>query len=67
MEKKLLSALIDACRHHGLHVLIACITFPNTSSVRLHEAIGFTQVSRFKEVGKKFGQLLDVYDFQLIL
>lgn len=65
--KKLLSALIDACRHHGLHVLIACITFPNTSSVRLHEAVGFTQVSRFKEVEKKFGQWLDVYDFQLIL
>ncbi len=65
--KKLLTALIDACRNHGLHVLIACITFPNAPSVRLHESFGFTQVSRFYEVGKKFGQWLDIYDFQLIL
>lgn len=65
--KKLLTALIDACRNHGLHVLIACITVPNVPSVHLHEAFGFCQVSRFNEVGKKFGQWLDIYDFQLIL
>lgn len=65
--KKLLTALIETCRNHGLHVLIACITVPNAPSIRLHEALGFRQVSRFNEVGKKFGQWLDIYDFQLIL
>ena len=51
----------------GLHVLIACITYPNEASVRLHEKLGFKQVSRFNEVGRKFGQWLDIYDFQLVL
>lgn len=65
--RRLLTALIDSCRSYGLHVLIACITVPNVPSVHLHEALGFRQVSRFNEVGQKFGQWLDIYDFQLIL
>lgn len=63
----LMQQLIDASRKSGLHTLIACITYPNVASVRLHEKLGFRQVSRFYEVGRKFGQWLDIYDFQLIL
>ena len=63
----LMQQLIDASQKAGLHVLIACITYPNESSVRLHEKLGFKQVSRFNEVGRKFGQWLDIYDFQLVL
>lgn len=63
----LMQQLIDASRKSGLHTLVACITYPNEASVRLHEKLGFRQVSRFYEVGRKFGQWLDIYDFQLIL
>lgn len=63
----LMQQLIEASRESGLHALIACITYPNEASVRLHEKLGFRQVSRFYEVGRKFGQWLDIYDFQLIL
>ncbi len=67
MGRQLMTALVDSCRQKGLHVLIACITVPNEASVRLHESLGFRQVSRFNEVGQKFGRWLDVYDFQLTL
>ena len=67
LGKELMKTLVDACRQSGLHVLIACITVPNEASVRLHESLGFRQVSRFNEVGQKFGRWLDVYDFQLTL
>lgn len=63
----LMQQLIEASKASNLHVLIACITYPNEASVRLHEKLGFRQVSRFYEVGRKFGQWLDIYDFQLIL
>ena len=49
--KELMNTLIDACKEKGIHALIACITVPNEASVKLHESLGFQQVSRFYEVG----------------
>lgn len=65
--KALMNELIVKCREAGLHVLIACITYPNPGSEKLHVGLGFQQVSRFHEVGYKFGQWLDIYDFELRL
>ena len=65
--RRLLAALLEACRTQGLHSLVACITVPNEASVCLHRTFGFQQVSRFAEVGRKFGQWLDIYDFECIL
>ena len=62
-----MNTLIDACKEKGIHALIACITVPNEASVKLHESLGFQQVSRFYEVGYKFDRRLDVYDFERIL
>jgi len=59
--------LIDECRRHGYHALIACITADNLSSLRFHHRLGFCQVSRFPKVGRKFGRWLDVIDLELIL
>ena len=61
----LMLQLIDACRDLGARQLIACITAENTQSRRMHERLGFTQVSLFRNVGLKFGRLLDVSDYQL--
>lgn len=63
----LMTHLIDECRRQGYHALIACITADNLSSLRFHHRLGFRQVSRFSEVGLKFGRWLDVIDLELIL
>lgn len=65
--KLLMNRLIDDCRNRSFHALIACITIPNEPSVRLHEKLGFEQVSCFREVGRKFDRWLDVADYELIL
>ena len=62
---KLMKRLIDECRRRGFISLIACITAENEESCRFHEKLGFRQVSLFRNVGKKFGRLLDVADYQL--
>ncbi|MDD7606877.1 MAG: GNAT family N-acetyltransferase, partial [Prevotellaceae bacterium] len=49
------------------HVLIACITQGNAASVALHSKLGFVQVSRFHQVGRKFDHWLDVVDMELRL
>lgn len=63
----LMTALIEECRARGIHSLIACITEGNVASFRLHERLGFTRASLFRQVGLKHGRLLDVIDYQLIL
>lgn len=65
--KQLMLRLIDECRTRGYRALIACITGNNESSRTFHTRLGFTQVSLFKEVGYKFGQWLDVVDYELQL
>lgn len=61
----LMQELIARCRAAGCRVLIACITQGNERSCRFHESLGFRRVSHFHAVGKKFGRLLDVVDYQL--
>ena len=63
----LMRRLIDELKTASFHAVIACITVPNPASVHLHEKLGFRRVSEFKEVGYKFGQWLDVGDWELIL
>ncbi len=63
----LMQQLIDDCRNRGVHVLIACITEGNEASFSFHRKLGFTPVSRFKEVGRKFNKWLDVIDYERIL
>lgn len=65
--KQLMLKLIEECRRRGYQALIACITEGNGASNRLHETLGFKQVSRFEKVGLKFGRRLDVVDYELLL
>ncbi len=59
--------LIENIDREKVHVLIAGICIPNESSVRLHEKFGFKQVSCMREIGRKFGQWIDVGHWQLFL
>ncbi len=64
---EMMRILIDECKSRGYVSLIACITSENKGSCRFHERLGFKKVSDFKKVGEKFGRLLDVTDYQLML
>ena len=65
--RTLMNKLINELREKSFHAIIACITIPNPTSVKLHENLGFMQVSDFREVGYKFGKWLNVGDWELIL
>lgn len=59
--------LIDQLRNSGIHSIIAGISLPNVTSVRLHEKVGFHKVAHFREVGHKFEKWIDVGYWELIM
>ena len=61
---QLMERLMDECRQRGCHALVACITAENMASRRMHERLGFRQVSDFEQVGQKFGRWLGVTDYE---
>ena len=50
----------------GLYTIIARIAEGNDVSVHLAESFGFHYIGVMKEVGRKFGRLLDVHLMQKI-
>ncbi len=65
--RKLLETLIDAARAHRHHALLARISADNAASIAMHAALGFFVAGTLKEVGIKFGRMLDVCIMELIL
>jgi len=63
---RLMEAIIDQGKRVGLHTIIARIAEGNDVSVHLAESFGFGHVGVMKEVGRKFGRLLDVHLMQKI-
>jgi len=64
--KQLIETIIAEGEKVGLHTVIARIVAGNQVSIRLHEAVGFEPIGVMREVGRKFGRLLDVYLMQKI-
>jgi len=64
--KKLMEGIIKKGESADLHVLIARITEGNEKSIHIHESFGFEQIGIMREVGRKFGRLLDVFLMQKI-
>jgi phosphinothricin acetyltransferase len=64
--RKLSEAILKAGREAGLHTAIARIAEGNDASIHLAESMGFKHIGVMKEVGRKFGKLLDVYLMQII-
>lgn len=65
--KALYAALLDKLKQLNCHVALGCIALPNESSEQLHEFFGFKKVAHFSEVGRKFGEWLDVGYWQKII
>ena len=64
--RKLIETIVAEGEQAGFHTLIARIAEGNDTSVRLHSSVGFEQIGVMKEVGRKFGKLLDVLMMQKI-
>lgn len=65
--RKLKDAIIDEARRLKYHTLIARAAEDSRESLHLNELAGFVHVGTLKEVGHKFGRLLDVHIMQLML
>lgn len=63
----ILTDLVTTAGMHGFHAVIARIVGDHAASIALHSAVGFEQVGREREVGRKFGRWLDVVIMERIL
>ncbi|MGB3092900.1 MAG: N-acetyltransferase family protein, partial [Candidatus Zixiibacteriota bacterium] len=64
--RKLLEAIVAEGQKAGLHTIIARIAEASEASIHLHKSVGFEHIGTMKEVGRKFGKLLDVYLMQKV-
>ena len=62
--RKAMEFLESCAKEVGLKNLMGIITGENSGSITLFEKCGYTQCARFKNVGEKFGRVLDVVAFQ---
>lgn len=59
-----LNYLEKAAKEGSIHVLIGTISGENIASTKLCEKMGFSKVAHLKNVGEKFGKILDVVLYQ---
>ncbi len=64
--RKLKQAIVEQGRRLGFHTLIARVAEGSNESLHLNESFGFVHVGTLKEVGRKFGKLLDVHILQIV-
>lgn len=60
-------ALLEAAVARGHHAVIAQISAENGASLHLIESLGFERVGTLREVGRKFGRLLDVAIYEKLV
>ena len=65
--RALYAALLPALSERGFHAAFAGIALPNAASIGLHEAMGFTRLGIYREVGWKLGAWRDVGWWQRLL
>lgn len=62
----LMERLIDHADAQGVHSLIGAVESTNTGSIALHDRLGFSEVGRLPEIGRKFDQWLSLVLMQRI-
>jgi phosphinothricin acetyltransferase len=67
LGRLLMQELIRVARDQQLHLLVGGIEASNSSSIALHEALGFSHAGTLAQAGFKFGRWLDLSFYQLIL
>ncbi len=65
---KLASNIIEIAKERDdVHSVISVITGGNEASALLHEHLGFVHCGTMKEMGMKFGKMLDIMNYQLMV
>jgi len=59
-----LNHLETAAKKAGIHVLVGTICGDNHASIRLMEKAGYSRSAHLKNIGEKFGKILDVVIYQ---
>ncbi len=67
LGRLLIDALVDRARAAGVHVLVAGVDSATEGSLRFHERMGYREVARMPEVGRKFDRWLDLVLLQRIV
>ena len=65
--RELYAELLPLLAGRGFHAAFAGIALPNEASIGLHEAMGFTPIGIYREVGWKLGGWRDVGWWQRLL
>lgn len=65
--REVLKRLENEAKTVGIVVLLAMISGDNEGSIRSFSSAGYSKCAELKEVGEKFGKLLDVVFYQKIL
>ena len=65
--RKLKEVIMEEARRLKFHTLIARVTDGSSESLHLNESTGYVRIGTLKEVGRKFGKLLDVHILQKML
>ena len=63
----LLGALIAEAERRDVHVMVAAIDADNLGSIAFHQRLGFDEVGRMHQVGRKFDRWLDLVLMQRTL
>lgn len=68
VARALMTAILGEARERNdIHTVVSVITGGNEASFALHREFGFVHCGTIREVGEKFGRMLDIDNFQLLV
>jgi phosphinothricin acetyltransferase len=67
LGRALLTAIEDHARIGGSHVMMAGVSAENPGAVAFHAALGYREMARLPQVGRKFGRWMDLILMQKML
>ena len=65
--RALMAAIQDHARAAGAHQLIAGVSAENPDGIAFHASIGFAEIARIPQAGRKFGRFMDLVLMQKFL
>lgn len=65
--RSIVQAVLSCAEAANVKVVVGGVVAGNQASIALHRSLGFEEVGRFRQVGYKFGEWLDLHFFQRLL